>query len=136
MSSPVLLDTHALIWNVEGDQRLGPHSRNLVDSALREDLLLVSAVSFWEIELLARRGRLILAYPSHEWRETALRLGIWEVPLTGVIGIRAAELESLSGDPADRMITATALTQDATLVTADRRILEWQGRLASQDARD
>lgn len=61
MTSPVLLDTDALIWAIEGDGRLGSRSRGIAHSALREDLLFVSAISFWEIALLARRRRIILA---------------------------------------------------------------------------
>jgi PIN domain nuclease of toxin-antitoxin system len=135
MSDSVFLDTNALIWGVEGDPRLGASSRNLADMALRDDLLFVSAVSFWEIAMLARRRRLTLAYPSHEWRQNVLRLGIVEVPLTGEIGIRAAELEGLHGDPADRIIAATATSQGATLLTADERLLSWQGPLRRHDAR-
>ncbi len=135
MSSPVLLDTNTLIWAVEGHERLGPDSRNIADSALREDRLFVSAISFWEVALLARRGRLVLAYPSSEWRQNALRsLGIGELPLTGDIGIQAAELDGLPGDPADRMITATAIARGATPITADSRILEWTGQLSRHDA--
>ena len=135
MSSLVLLDTNALIWAVEGHERLGPDSRNIADSALREDRLFVSAISFWEVALLARRGRVVLAYPCVEWRQNALSLGIEELPLTGEIGIRAAELDGLPGDPADRVITATAMAQGATLMTADSRILEWTGQLSRHDAR-
>ena len=135
MSSPVLLDTNALIWAVEGHDRLGPDSRNIADSALREDRLFVSAISFWEVALLAKRGRLVLAYPSGVWRQNALNLGIGELPLTGDIGVRAAELDGLPGDPADRMITATAMAQGATLITADASILEWSGAMERHDAR-
>ena len=135
MSSPVLLDTNALIWAVEGHERLGPDSRNIADAALREDRLLVSAISFWEVALLAKRGRLVLAYPSGEWRRIALSLGIGELPLTGEIGIRAAELDGLPGDPADRMITATAMAHGSTLITADSSILGWSGTLDRHDAR-
>ena len=135
VSSPVLLDTNALIWAVEGHERLGPDSRNIADSALREDRLFVSAISFWEVALLARRGRVVLAFPSDEWRQNALTLGIDELPLTGDIGIRAAELDGLPGDPADRIITATAMAKGATLITADSSILGWTGKLVRHDAR-
>ena len=81
------------------------------------------------------RMRLVLAYPADEWRQTALSLGIREIPLTGDIGIRTVELEGLTRDPADRMITATAIAQGASLMTADSGILEWTGQLARQDAR-
>ena len=135
MSSPVLLDTNALIWAVEGHERLGPESRSIADSALQEDRLFVSAISFGEVALLARRGRVVLAYPSSEWRRNALSLGIGELPLTGEIGIRAAELDGFPGDPADRMITATAIAQGATLITADSSILGWSSMLGRHDAR-
>ena len=123
MSSQVLLDTNALIWAVEGHERLGPDSRNIADAALREDRLFVSAISFWEVALLAKRGRLVLAYPSGELGLIALSFGIGELPLTGEIGIQAAELDGLPGDPADRIITATAMAHGATLITADSSIL-------------
>jgi len=119
---------------MDGDQRLGPASRNIADLALRDNLLFVSAISFWEVALLGRRGRLILAYSCGEWRQNALGLGIVEMPLTGEIGILAAELEGLPGDPADRIITATALLRGHTLLTADRRILDWRGNVHRQDA--
>jgi len=75
---------------MDGDQRLGPASRDIADQALRDNLLFVSAISFWEVALLTRRGRLILAYSNGEWRRNALGLGIVEIPLTGEIGILAA----------------------------------------------
>lgn len=131
----MLLDTNALIWDVEGQERLGPDSRKCADSALQKDRLFVSAISFWEVALLVKRGRLVLAYASSEWRNIALSLGIRELPLTGDIGIQAAELDGLPGDPADRMITATALAQGATLITADASILGWSGTLDRHDAR-
>ncbi len=135
MSSPILLDTNALIWAMDGDQRLGLASRDMADQALRDNLLFVSAISFWEVALLTRRGRLTLAYSSGEWRRIALGLGIVEIPLTGEIGILAAELEGLPGNQADRIITATALLRGQTLLTSDRRILDWQGLVARHDAR-
>ena len=135
MSSPVLLDTNALIWAMDGDQRLGLASRDMADQALRDNLLFVSAISFWEVVLLTRRGRLTLAYSSGEWRRIALGLGIVEIPLTGEIGTLAAELEGIPGDPADRIITATALLRGQTLLTSDLRILDWQGLVARHNAR-
>ena len=107
----------------------------VADFALREDLLFVSAVSFWEVALLAGRKRVILAYPSVEWRQNVLSLGIRELPVTGDVGVRAAELDGLPGDPADRIIAATAMARGASLITADASILAWQGQLSCQDAR-
>ena len=130
------MDTNDLIWAMDGDQRLGPASRDIADQALRDNLLFVSAISFWEVALLTTQGRLILAYSNSQWRQNALGLGIEEIALTGEIGILAAELEGLPGDQADRIITATAMLRGQTLLTSDQRILAWQGNLARHDARD
>jgi PIN domain nuclease of toxin-antitoxin system len=57
-----------------------------------------------------------------------------EIPLSAEIAMRAADLENLRRDPCDRIIVATALVEDAVLLTADQPILEWSGRLRCQDA--
>ena len=133
--SGVLLDTHALVWLSDGDPRLGPRSRSLTDDALSGQELLVSAISFWEVTLLANRSRVLLGQPVASWRLGLIDLGIVEVPLTGIICIFAAELDGFRRDPADRMITSRALEAGATLVTADERILAWPGTLPRHDAR-
>jgi PIN domain nuclease of toxin-antitoxin system len=63
-----------------------------------------------------------------------LAAGIRELPLTGEIAILAGELENLHGDPADRVIVATAIAHDATLMTADANLLRWKHRLKRQHA--
>ena len=133
--NPVLLDTHALIWLMEGDQSLGQQSRQVADTAVREDGLLVSAMSFWEVAMLAQRQRIMLSQPVRNWRQKVLELGIEEIPVSGDVGILAVELENFHADPADRVIAATTLAHGATLVTADARILEWPGSLVRHDAR-
>ena len=57
------------------------------------------------------------------------------MPLSAEIALLAAELEDLHGDPIDRIIVATALIEDAVLLTADHAILEWSGKVRRQDAR-
>lgn len=135
MNSPLLLDTHALVWLVDGSQRLGRTGREMAEAALQTDSLLVSAMSFWEIAMLVTHHRIELAEPVTAWRRRALESGIREIPLSGDIGILAAELEGFHADPADRIITATAIAHEAVLATADRRILAWQGNLQRHDAR-
>ena len=132
---PVLMDTHVLVWLMGHVQTLGRGARGLIEAAADADAALVSAFSFWEVAMLVQRGRLLLAQPAAGWRQRVLDLGIQEVPVSGNIGILAAGLEELPRDPADRIITATALTQGATLITADTSILEWNGQLARHDAR-
>lgn len=134
--SGVLLDTHTLVWLLEGNQRLGPLARDLTDSAVQEDNLLVSAISFWEVAMLTQRHRLELSQPPELWRRAVLALGVAEIPVSGDIAIRSTEFQDFPVDPADRIIAATALTHDATLVTADSAILDWTGQLRRHDARN
>ena len=82
----------------------------------------------------AQKGRLDLGQELDSWREKVVRDGIVEIPVNGVIAARAALLTGLHGDPADRIIVATAL-EGHQLVTADVRILHWSGQLSRLDAR-
>jgi PIN domain nuclease of toxin-antitoxin system len=61
-------------------------------------------------------------------------LGIRELPLSAEVAIRACEIENLTGDPIDRLIVATALVEDAVLLTADGSLLDWPGQVRRQDA--
>lgn len=131
----ILLDTHALLWLESGSERLGSRTRKLVDRALVDDALGVSAITFWEIGMLIAKERLALARPAERLRSELLGSGLVELPLTGDAALAAARLESFHADPADRLIVATALASSATLVTADSRILEWSGLVKRQDAR-
>lgn len=130
----ILLDTHTLIWLVENDPQLGSAARQHIAEAEKQQAVAVSAISFWEIALLLRKQRLTLVSTAANWRDIALKLGVVELPLLGSIAITAAALD-LHPDPADRFIVATALAQTATLLTADEKILGWQGPLLRQDAR-
>jgi len=131
----ILLDTHTLIWLTEGHPQLGDSARRLVDEALADDDLGISAITFWETAMLHQRGRIQLVQPVEAWRRTLVDQGLREVPLTGEVCIAAAALREFHADPADRFITATALLYGATLVTADYRILAWSGGLQRHDAR-
>jgi PIN domain nuclease of toxin-antitoxin system len=136
VDDPLVLDTHTLVGLVEGESRLGRKSRELAQAALQSDVLAVSAICFWEIAMLVKSGRLGLAMPTSEWHRGSLNLGILEAPVTGQIGLLAEESAGLPGDSADRIITATAIVLNATLLTADQRILNWPVNLTRFYARD
>ena len=130
----ILLDTHALLWFSAEDDALGRRSRALARQALTNDRLHVSAISFWEISMLTVKGRLEGLDSPAEQRLKILSSGIHEVPLTGDVALLAAELDGLHGDPADRFILATAISHDATLLTADKALLRWRHSVKRQDA--
>jgi len=105
-----------------------------VQAAFAEDRLWVSAISAWEVALLVQRGRLELRLPVREWiaRSEALG-GLRFLPIDTAIGVRAAELDGLHTDPADRMIVASAELLAALLVTQDERLQQYAGVSALWD---
>ena len=133
--SRIVLDTNALIWLVSGSTNLGTESKQLVNQAVSDNDLFVSAMSFWEVGVLVAKGRMLLYVPTFQWRRIALDLGIAEVPLTGDIAMISTAHNGLPNDPADRIITTTAMVIGGKLVTSDRQILRWEGDLQRHDAR-
>lgn len=131
----ILLDTHVLVWLTQGSSELGAVAQDTANEALAGDQLAVSGITFWEIAMLHRKQRLRIMQPLGAFRRDVLNLGVIEVPVTGEIGIEAATLDDLHSDPADRIIVATASLTRSTLLTADQRILGWDGALHSIDAR-
>ena len=129
----ILLDTHVVIWLQVDDRRLGPQTRRKLDGARRENDAAVSAISFWEVGMRVQKGQLDLSFDLDAWRRSLLDQGLIEVSIDGAIAARAGLLADMHGDPADRLIVATAL-EGHQLVTADRRILDWPGQLSRLDA--
>ena len=130
----ILLDTHVLIWMDAGSNQIGPQTRICIDGALQEDVLAISAISFWELGMLQTKKRVSLP-PLMQWRRELMKMGLQEIAVTGIQGITANQLDNFHADPADRLIVATAITDDAILVTADRKILEWPGKIERMDAK-
>ncbi len=129
----ILVDTHVLVWLDQDNPRLGPRCRRAIDQGLTDDALAVSAISFWEVAMLVARQRLAIDLPLHRWRRDLIGGGIRELPIDGRAGLVAADLE-LHRDPADRLIAATATLNEATLATADQRLLTWPTTVEKLDA--
>lgn len=123
----LLLDTHVLIWLAEGVETLPPASRKRIDEAAQKGGIAVSGISFWEVAMLDRHGRIALSTPLDEWRRVVLRTpGFAEIPVSGDVGIEAVGLPgSFHADPADRILVATARLFGLTLGTRDRRLLAY-----------
>ena len=75
--------------------------------------------------MLVGKKRLDIQIELDVWRRELIQNGLLEIPLQGSTALRAGQLRAFHGDPADRMIVATALEYPATLVTADKKILDW-----------
>ena len=119
----LLLDTQALIWWINDDPKLGSRARNLI--ADDRNQVLVSVASFWEMAIKHRIGKL----------EDSGAAAYHEVQAGGfiVVGIDAEHLQALEGlvtqsdhkDPFDHLILAQSLSEDAILVTSDRRMRQY-----------
>jgi PIN domain nuclease of toxin-antitoxin system len=130
----LLLDTHTAVWVTLDAPRLGRVARRACNAALAADQLEIPTLVYYELSEVLKRRRIAGASSVREWRDRILSLGIREVELTAEIAIRASGLENLPGDPFDRLIVATALVQEAVLLTADQPILSWSGPVERQDA--
>jgi PIN domain nuclease of toxin-antitoxin system len=122
----LLLDTHVLAWRVLSDPRLGKRTEQLIRIASRESRLLVSAITPWEVALLVSKKRINLYRDVMEWVHDALAMpGLTLVGLEPEIAVASTRLPfEIHPDPADRILVATARHLGATLVTADRALLE------------
>lgn len=115
------LDTHTWVWWVDDDPRLSDVARSAIESDAE---IAVSSISVWELATLERLGRLRLLPDMRTWVRRALaHRDISQHDVTSEVALVAGSLlPPFPGDPADRIIYATALANDATLVSADRRM--------------
>lgn len=132
----IVLDTHALVWAVTDDRKLGRKARVIINRQWPAGEIATPAIAFWELGLLQVQRRVRLPMAVREWRLALLAAGLLELPLDGETAIRATELSGLHGDPADRFMIAAAVVEGATLMTADERLLGWNHALDRVDARD
>ena len=125
----VVLDTHAWLWWVSSPASLGRRAASRIAAARR---ICISAVSCLEVAVAVARGRISLDRAPLDWLEQALALPRVElVGLTPRIAVAASQLgRDFPGDPADRVIAATAQLEAGILLTKDRRIRSCPGLAA------
>jgi len=120
----IVLDTHTLIWWADAGSKLSKKARQAITVESRRQGLVASAISVFEIVTLERRGRLAFKVPAEEWLTHLRVLPELKIhPVTDEIAARAGALgEVFPGDPADRLIAATALVLNAPLITHDTKL--------------
>ena len=130
MPSPekvLLLDTHVWLWVVGGVEPLKRSVLSTVEGAARGGRIRVSAISVWEVAMLEAKGRIRLTKDCLAWVRDALSApGTSLVPLSPEIAVESSRLPgTFHGDPADRILVATARLLGGTLLTRDDRILAY-----------
>ncbi len=123
-----VLDTHIWIRLLNGDPVLNrPRFLEALNDVSRGQGLRIAAISLWETAKLAAKGRLKLTSPERDWLEAAQKMpGLAVVALSAEIATDSCFLPgTFHGDPADRLITATARCTGAWVITLDEAILDY-----------
>ena len=114
-----LLDTHVVHWWSAEPKRVSARARKALDDA---DELVIAAISWYELAWLARHERITVTVPIRSWLE-GLAEQVRTIGITPSIADTAVNLPAtFPGDPADRLIYATAIESGVALVTKDRAI--------------
>lgn len=115
----VLLDTHVVHWWSAEPKRVSAPAHKVLEEA---DELVVAAISWYELAWLARHDRIAVNVPIRSWLQ-GLAEQLRTIGVTPAIADAAVALpSSFPGDPADRLIYATAIEHGLKLVTKDRAI--------------
>ncbi len=117
----VLLDTHVLLWWKGDQRRLSRDARRQIG---RTDAVLISPISLWEVATLLRLERIELDRDLFDWtRDLLAEPEIMLAELSAQASVAAGLLtDGFEGDPADRLIYATAADLRVPLVTKDSRL--------------
>ena len=123
MSSLVILDTNAMIFDALAPGRLTKRARGAIEAGSDAGALACCDISLWEIAMLIHKGRLdpgaeAVQFISDVVQARAMRV----LPIAPEIAVLAQSLEFEHGDPADRIISATAMHHKGTLVSADKQL--------------
>lgn len=125
MNSCPLLDTHIWIWWLHGQPELSSATRKILDDFSKKgERPFLSDMSLWEAQMLYRRGRIVLQIPFEEWLSQASS-SVELLRITPNVILEVDRLpHSFHGDPADRIIVATAIAHRISLLTRDQKILD------------
>lgn len=113
-----LLDTHVLIWWVEGNSKIGKRAKKAL---LHSDAAVwVSAAVIWEISIKSAIGRLDTFDPPKDWMSKLVNeWGVRSLPITFTHAAAVRHLPLHHADPFDRIMIAQAQCENLTLLTAD-----------------
>jgi PIN domain nuclease of toxin-antitoxin system len=112
-----LIDTHVLIWWLDGGNRLSSQVRNVFRDP--DSTILVSAASAWEIAIKSAAGKMDAGPLIDSFENEIEQEGFVELPILARHAVRAGLLSGPNKDPFDRMLAAQALTENVPLISRD-----------------
>lgn len=122
----LLLDMHTFIWWDSEPAKLSPQVLVLCQD--RQNVLLLSVVSIWEMQIKLHLGKLRLALPLKEIVESQRRTnGIEILPITLEHVVALENLPAHHKDPFDRLLVAQAIVEEAQTQTLPSMLFEWFG---------
>jgi PIN domain nuclease of toxin-antitoxin system len=121
----LLIDTHLFLWGIEGDPRLSPAARRLIESPDNDSL--VSVASLWEIAIKMRTGKLSAPDNLPDWIASNPDFELLDVTADHVWGVRNLPLHHT--DPFDRLLVVQATAEELTLLTHDHRMAAYGASL-------
>jgi PIN domain nuclease of toxin-antitoxin system len=123
----ILLDTHAWIWLFNGSTELSQDVVEQIDLAGNRGKVFVSAISVWELSMLVAKNRVSLSQPIDQWvKKSFSQPGVNLASMLPEIAIESSFLPGeFHGDPADRIIVATARINNLILLTRDQKIISY-----------
>lgn len=113
-----LLDTHTLVWWLDGEGRLSERAGAAI--ADEDTRVFVSAVSAWELAIKAKIGKFKSRELAHHLDRQIAEEGFIELPISIEHALRAGALEGSHKDPFDRMLIAQAQAERLTIISADK----------------
>ena len=117
----LLLDTHALLWWLSDDPKLGPEARASIEK--RTNAVYVSAAAAWEIAVKRAAGKLEAPGDIEEWLADE---GFVALPIQVSHAVAAAELPPHHTDPFDRVMIAQAQLEDLMLLARDDQVDKYE----------
>ncbi|NTF07231.1 type II toxin-antitoxin system VapC family toxin [Agrobacterium rubi] len=116
-----LLDTHTLLWWIDGDNQLSSDALDIISDP--ENDIYVSAASAWEIATKFAKGRLPTAsLVLPDFAGIIQQEGFSELPINSVHMVRSAMLPGEHRDPFDRILAAQAIIENMALISTDEKI--------------
>jgi PIN domain nuclease of toxin-antitoxin system len=127
-----LLDTHVWLWWNMHPEKLSARARNLIANNAKYEELLLSAISVWEFCKLLQKKKLEISIDPEDWIRIGLEMPkLRLVSLSPSITYRSTVLpQPFHDDPADQIIVASTLEENATIITSDQRILNYKSVLS------
>jgi len=120
----IVLDTCAMIWDALEPDELTDKAKAAIENANQDNTLIISDISIWEISMLIQRNRLEINITAKNFVNLYLasrNIAIQHIsPEIAELSVRFGS--EINNDPADRIIAATSIVQNARLVTADSNL--------------